>query len=104
VTTGPIGSVGLTASQSVPVTAGMPITWTATATGGTAPLQYQFWLRDAQTELWSMVRDYSADRTWTWTPGATDFGRVAVQVYIRNTGSGAVYEAYYGSGYFAVTP
>ena len=88
----------------MPVTAGMPITWTATATGGTAPLQYQFWLYDGQTATWTMVRDYSAVRTWTWTPGATDFGQVALQVWVRNTGSAAAYDAYAASGYFTVTP
>lgn len=33
----------LSASVAFPVSWGTQITWTATASGGTAPLQYQFW-------------------------------------------------------------
>lgn len=104
VSTGPISGVGVSGSQSLPLSAGTPMTWTATASGGTAPLLYQYWLYDGNAYTWTMVRDYSADPTWTWTPGATVFGQYAMQVWVKATGSAAAYEAYAGSGYFMVTP
>lgn len=104
VASGPIASVGISSSQPLPVAAGTPITWTATATGGSGPLEYQFWRADATTAQWTMVRGYSADPTWTWTPAPTDFGEYVIQVWVRSVGSGVQYEAYALSGYIAVTP
>jgi YD repeat-containing protein len=102
--TGAIGSVGLTASQSVPVTVGTPITWTASATGGAAPLLYQFWLYDATLGTWTMLRDWSAARTWTWTPAPASYGTHMVAVWIKATGSPNAYDTAAWSGYFTVTP
>ena len=47
--------------------AGMEIQWTAVATGGLSPLQYQFWRFDGGA--WTMVRDWGPSNTYTWRTG-----------------------------------
>jgi hypothetical protein len=86
------------------VTVGTPITWTASATGGAAPLLYQFWLYDATLGTWTMLRDWSAARTWTWTPAPASYGTHMVAVWIKATGSPNAYDTAAWSGYFTVTP
>jgi hypothetical protein len=93
----------LSPNVSLPATVTRPLTWTATAGGGTPPLQYQFW-RFKQSVGWSMVQDYSANNTYTWTPGLGDDGTYAVQVWVRSSGSTAAYEAWRGSGSFQILP
>jgi hypothetical protein len=90
---------GLTVGP-LPLTAGVPATWTATATGGTPPLQYQFWLLDMASGKWSLLRDYAASNQAPWTPAAP--GNYIVQVWVRSAGSTASYEAWKGSGIISV--
>jgi len=104
VSSGAIQSVGLSVSQRLPVTVTTPIRWTATAAGGTAPLHFQYWLYEVNSGVWTMVQDYSPTPTYTWTPSPALFGQYALQVWIRQAGSTAAYEAYAASGYFTVTP
>ena len=80
----------LAADVPLPAAAGTPITWTATATGGTAPLQYQFWI-DVPGVGWILARDYGAANTLLWTPSAG--GDYRIQVWARNNGSAAPYDA-----------
>ena len=74
--------------------AGTPVKWTAKASGGTPPYTYQFWLYDGTT--WTMMRDWAADNTWTWTPAAA--GTYRFQVWVRNAGSAASYDAWRAFG------
>jgi len=64
----------LVADHALPAAAGTTIQWTAVATGGTMPLQLQFWRYDASGG-WRMVQDYSAAAVYSWTPGASDVGQ-----------------------------
>jgi hypothetical protein len=91
----------LSPSLLLPVLVDTPITWTATATGGLPPLQYQFW-RFREGAGWTMVRDYSTTNTFSWTPGANDGGRYALQVWVRSAGSSAAYDAWAGTTYFNI--
>jgi beta-glucosidase len=75
-------------------TPGTPVTWTANATGGLPPLQYQFWRLDAAG--WSMVQDYGPRSAFTWTPSTADVGEHTLQVWVRNSGSTASYDAWSG--------
>ena len=104
VASGAITNLAWTTTQTFPLAPQAPITWTAQASGGTAALQYQFYLYDSATASWDVVQAWSAANTWTWTPALGDFGVRAVQVWIRSTGSGAPYEAYLGTGYFVIVP
>jgi hypothetical protein len=82
----PLTVTGLTANPGTgPI--GSPITFTSTATGGIAPLEYKFVRLDADT--WHVVQDYSYSNTYTWTPSAGDIGTHALQVWVRNSGSTA---------------
>jgi hypothetical protein len=92
--------VSLTTNVALPATAGTTITWTAGATGGSAPLQYQFWRQDAGT--WTMVQDYSSLNTYTWPTTAGDKGQHAVQVRVRSTGNTSAFEAQMTSGTFQI--
>ena len=51
----PATLTSLTANVSFPVAPGTPITWTAVASGGTAPLQYQFWRYNIATAAFGSV-------------------------------------------------
>ena len=96
----PVNVTALTSTPALPFTAGAPVAWHAAATGGIAPLQYQFWRADA--DGWKMVQDYSISNTYTWTPGTADVGAHVVQVWVRSAGSTADYEAWMGTGIFNV--
>jgi hypothetical protein len=92
-------TVGLTANRAMPVAEGAAITWTAAATGGTAPLQYQF-LRYTDGLGWSVGQSYSSLNTYTWFPSA---GTHVVQVWARGAGSTQSWDAYASTGTFLVT-
>jgi hypothetical protein len=96
----PPSVTSLTANVALPAAVNTPITWTAAATGGTAPLQYQFWRLDA--DGWKMVRAYGTSPTYTWTPTLADVGAHALQVWVRSAGSTAQYDAWSGVS-FAIT-
>jgi hypothetical protein len=84
---------GLTPNVTFPVATGTAITWTATATGGVAPLQYQFIRYSTATGLWTTVQAYSSTNTFTWTPGPSEAGTYYVEVQVRSNGSTAYAEA-----------
>jgi hypothetical protein len=91
----------VTANRAFPASAGTPITWTVSASGGTSgPLRYRFWRYNGAT--WTLARDYSADPTYTWTPGRADAGDHLIQVWVRSAGSSASHEVFASTGYFKV--
>jgi subtilisin family serine protease len=96
-----VAVTSLTSNVAFPVSFGTPITWTATATGGTALLQYQFW-RLRQGVGWTMVQDYSPNNTFMWTPGVTEGGTYSLQVWVRSAGSAAIFEAWRGVDNFVI--
>jgi lysophospholipase L1-like esterase/chitodextrinase len=90
----------LTSFQSnvaFPVSWNVPITFTATAAGGTG-LQYKFLMYTAASG-WAVGQDFSSSRTFMWYPPQ---GQNAVQVWIRDTGSAAFYEDWMSTGLFSV--
>jgi hypothetical protein len=88
-------NVSLTANKAMPVPEGTTITWTATASGGTGPYQYQF-LQYTQGTGWTLAQPYSSVSTFTWAPNE---GPHTVQVWVRNSGSSAAYDAYTSSSF-----
>ncbi len=92
-----------TANVAFPATVTNPITWTASAAGGTAPLHYRFW-RLRQGVGWTMVQDYGPSDTFRWTPTSGEDGTYLLQVWVRSAGSTAAYEAWRGTDYFSVVP
>ncbi|HEU4758658.1 MAG TPA: PQQ-dependent sugar dehydrogenase, partial [Dehalococcoidia bacterium] len=97
-------ATSLTANVTFPVAAGTQVTWTATATGGSAPLQYRFWRFDVATGTWTMVRDYTTSNTFLWATTAADVGQHKFGVWVRSAGSTAAYESYLGTSVFTVQP
>ncbi len=95
--------VTVTANQTFPAPTGTTITFTARPKGGTAgPFQYQF-VRYSSKTGWSVVQPYSTANTWTWTPAWGEEGRYVVQVWMRNGGSTAPYDAFTGTPLLDVT-
>ncbi len=90
VITAPLTAVSLSTNASSPLPPGMPVTLTATPTGGTN-VQYQFWLYNpAATPAWSLEQDFSTTSNYQWIPLAkgpymfvvnAQDGLTGVQVY-----------------------
>ncbi len=83
---GPVPHItAIAASAASPVAPGTAITWTATTTGGLAPLEFKCWLQ-APSGTWTMIRDWAASNTCTWTTSASTLGSYNFQVWVRNSG------------------
>ena len=72
----------VTANQASPQVVGTALTLTATATGGTAPYQFKWWVWNGSA--WSVARDWAAGNTLNWTPSAP--GTYEVHAWVRNSG------------------
>ena len=55
----------LAPNVTLPVTVGVPITWSATVTGGVPPRQYAFYLFNGNAGTWSLLQAYSASASAT---------------------------------------
>lgn len=95
-----ITSVTATRSTATPGTA---VLWTAQASGGVGPLQYQFWKYNVGTGTWTIVRPYATSATYSWTPGAADAGSYMIQVWVKGAGSTADYDGWMSSNTLTVT-
>jgi hypothetical protein len=91
------------ASAPSPAGTGTPITWKVTAGGGPGPLQYRFYRFSRATNLWSLVQDYGAADSYTWTPATGEAGTYVIQAWVRRTGSTAAYEAWSSTPDFTVS-
>ena len=91
--------VTLSASGSLPTSPDTSVTWIASASGASTPVEYQFWLFDARG--WRIVQPYSLDQSWTWTPA--EAGTYVIQAWTRPVGSTDVYEAWASSGFIQVS-
>lgn len=89
-----------TADRGFPLAAGTTVTWTATASGGVSPVQYEFWALDPSTG-WSIIQPYGSSNTATWTP--LHPGTFGLQVWVRASGSTSTYDAWLGSGDLTIT-
>jgi hypothetical protein len=101
---GMVSTVTIAPDKPAPQPPGSTITWTATATGGVNPREYQWWVNDGVS--WTPT-GWSTSNVFNWTPAvATPVARVAVRV--RSYASLVAYEAttewYYSITGTAVTP
>jgi hypothetical protein len=89
----------LAAAPRIPVETGETSVWTAVASGGVGPLQYQFWLSEPGTG-WRVLQPWSSGSEVEWTPLVA--GSYNMQVWVRSAGSTADYDAWQGTGSFVV--
>ncbi len=95
----PLAVTSFMANQAFPIPAGSPVNWTATASGGTGPYTFKFWVYNGAT--WTVGRDWGASNSFAWWPPSP--GTYFLQVWARNAGSSANYDAWRGSGPHGVT-
>jgi cell wall-associated protease len=86
ITVARVTSVSLTADASAPRAMNATVTWTATPTGGTAPIQYQWLVYDGTT--WNTVGGWTTTNTFAWTP-TTANASYQVGVWTRSSGNTA---------------
>ena len=85
----PVSSVTVEADKMSPGDRS-PVTFTASALGGSGNYEYQFLLIDPE-RVWTEGQAYGNENTFEWTPPSA--GRWWIQVRARNVGSFALYEA-----------
>ncbi len=88
--------------------AGFPITWTATASGGTSVnRQYAFFRRRAGTTPWTpdvTAASWQASNVFNWTPAGTDTGTWEIIVWARDSATPAGMNAYGFAAYYNAGP
>ena len=87
-----------TTNAAFPAAYNIPLTFTATATGGSMT-QYKFFIYSASTGGWKLAQDYSSSNTFTWFP---PLGQNAVQVWVRAANSTADFDDWSSIGLFSV--
>jgi len=75
-------SVSFTSSVASPQIVGTSINFNATATGGTAPYQYKWWIQSGG--VWTIAREWNTSASLTWRPATA--GTYNVTVWVRNAG------------------
>lgn len=81
----PPTEVSLTTSVESPQPLGTVVGLTASVTGGTGSYEYKFWQQSWATGVWSVLRDWGAESTYSWGPDAAGGYNLAVEV--RQPGS-----------------
>ncbi len=102
VTLNVVTTPSVTSNVAFPTPAGTPITFTASASGGSGSLEYKFW-RYKVGSGWTMAKDYSTSNTLDWTPAPTETGDFVIQAWVRVAGSASSYDAYGSLGTFTIS-
>ncbi|HLB36506.1 MAG TPA: choice-of-anchor D domain-containing protein, partial [Gemmatimonadales bacterium] len=79
----PLTLTGLTASLPTPQPVNATITFTATASGGTPPLQFKWWVYDGA--VWRVGQDWGPSATFAWTPLTP--GSYTIGAWARSNGN-----------------
>jgi len=95
--TGPVIGATLVPNIASPQAAGSNVIFTANGIGGSGNYEYKFWIKAAG--VWTAVQGYSSTSTFTWDTSGLTPGTYRAEVYVRNIGSSAKYEAVLGMGY-----
>ena len=94
-------STNLTPDKASPQPAGTTVTFTATATNCPNP-EFRFWVQ-APGGGWMIARDYGA-ATFAWNTFGLAAGSYNIDVWARQTGSSAAYEAFHLIAYSLTAP
>jgi hypothetical protein len=87
----PCSSVTESASPASPAAPGTSVTLSAVAAGCPNPT-YEFWIQPPGG-AWQIVQAYSAASSYTWNTSGLGPGTYLLDVWVRNSGSGASKEA-----------
>src|SRR6185436_5854899 len=79
----PLSLTGLTPSVASPRTTGTTVTFSAGATGATAPYQYKFLVNDGASTV--VAQNWSTASSFAWTPSVAGSYQVSVWVRDANT-------------------
>ncbi len=88
----PCSSVSLGFDPASPQTVGTSVTLTGVASGCTSP-QYEFWI-EPPGGAWTVLQAYSSNPTATWSSGGSATGTYLFDVWVRQAGSSAGWEAH----------
>ncbi|MGE3491236.1 MAG: hypothetical protein AB7N29_14615 [Vicinamibacterales bacterium] len=80
-----VSTVAISANQSAPQPPGSTVTFSAAPSGGTAPLQYKWWIYDG---AWKPVGGWTSSSTFAWTP-ATTYPSGRITVWVKSAGNAA---------------
>jgi hypothetical protein len=83
----PVTFDGIVTDKASGQLAGTNVMFTAPASGGLAPLEYEFQYRDTSGNNWILVKPWSTSSTWTWGGYA---GTFEIKVMVRSTGHASV--------------
>jgi hypothetical protein len=99
-------SGALSAGVPSPQVKGASITFTTTGvTGGTGALyEYEFWVQNLTTGVWSIARNYSTANAFTWNTAALSAGNYALTVRIRNQGQTQYFQVSPNISYTLIAP
>lgn len=81
-----VNAVTMTADKTAPRAPGTAVTFTAQATGGTAPYQYKWVTSDGVTS--TVAANWTASNKYTWTPTVPN-SNYRVGVWVRSAGNTA---------------
>ena len=81
--TSPLTVTNLTANRTSPQPAGTTTTFSATASGGTPPYQYKWWIVSGATQ--TVGSNWSANSSFAWTPTAA--ANYTIRVWARHASS-----------------
>ncbi|MBL0225525.1 MAG: hypothetical protein IPQ16_08125 [Geobacteraceae bacterium] len=97
----PEPATGLTVLPTAvsPQAAGTPITFVASATGGSVSYEYQFYLNDGSGYV--LIQPYSSATSWTWTPSSA--GNYDIFVEARSAGSAALRDTFASVNFYRIT-
>ena len=89
-----LGVVALTSNAlSYPLATGAPVTWTAMVSSAPQALEYQFARLNQATGVWTIVRPYAPQNTFTWTPAPSEQGTYTMRVWARVPGTTEQFDA-----------
>ena len=98
--TQPLTLASFTASPGGTLAVRMPVTATATATGGAAPYRYKWWVY--RGTAWTLLQDWTPSNTYTWTPSTA--GSYQLGVWVKNGNAVGDVGAVYGARPVTIAP
>jgi hypothetical protein len=90
-------------SPAAPANVGTPVTISGSASGCASPL-YEFWMLPHGATAWQLVQGYSASAVYHWNTAGALAGTEHFGVWVRDSGSTALYDAFAAAEYTLRSP